>query len=128
MREIVAEAHVGDTYQYEVALKYGVKVSLLSWIMRNVRKNPDLLDEIESMEIDKAMKKKKVVSAVDEIIQGGGSIWNIAQVREKACIPGAGPISDAYISRILRTELHMKYKRVKKLAWKGNDDRCLVLR
>ena len=37
-------------------------------------------------------------------------------------------MTDKFIGDVLKHQMHLKYKRIKMIAWKGNSERCLVLR
>ena len=37
-------------------------------------------------------------------------------------------LKNAFVTKVLKKDLGLKYKRVKAISWKGNSERCLVLR
>ena len=64
-----------------MARKFEVKAALVSWVVRKVKINPNLLDDMEAKEIGSVIKLNKVVDAAEKMINNGESIWNIAQLK-----------------------------------------------
>ena len=54
---------VNREYHSNVAHKYHIKRALVSWIVRNFTKNPQLIDEIEISELNKTTNRLRVTSA-----------------------------------------------------------------
>ena len=111
-----------------MAAKYHVKKALVSWIARHVAKDPSLLDEIELDEVNKSEDRLRVKMAVGRLLASGNVIWNIDQVQGYIEQPAGKSLTNSFVGSVLRNDLGLKYKKVKAISWKGNTERCKVLR
>ena len=71
---------VNKDYHSTIAQKYRIKKALVSWIIRNFTKNPQLIDEIELKELINLKNRMRVSTAAKRLLDSGGNIWNIGQL------------------------------------------------
>ena len=65
MRSIAHDAFVNLEFYSTIAYKYRIKKALVSWIVRNYKKNPSLIDEIELRELNASNDRLRVTSAAE---------------------------------------------------------------
>ena len=128
MRSIVYDVIRQKVYHREVALKYGIKTNLVAWIIRKAKINPEFFNEMERKQLEKMADQKAVITTAQELMTSGDNLWNIRQLKAKIEQPLGKLLTDKFVGNVLKYSMNLRYKRVKMIAWKGNSERCLVLR
>ena len=126
--EIVHQYLLGLQTQRDVAQAMGGKITVVKSLMKKVKANVDYLQELRAKEND----KQNVIAVVESETQ--------ALLRQKKIIKKASMVKhiikenhglllkDQTICKIFHEYLGMKYKKVKRIAFKGNAEKNLVLR
>ena len=60
--------------------------------------------------------------------QKGQSVWNARQAANEVTARHQLILKDHTVRHILSRNLGMKYKKIKRIAFQGNSNRCLFLR
>ena len=68
------------------------------------------------------------VAVAQAFIDRGQHIWRVNQIIEEVRTEHDLEVTDALASRVLRGRFGMRYRRVQRVAFQGNSDRCLALR
>mgnify|MGYP003310138798 CR=1 FL=1 len=61
-------------------------------------------------------------------LEQGQHVWTAEQVRKHLCDVMKAKVSAARVRHILRNDFGMRYRVLKKVAFQGNSERCLVTR
>ena len=73
-------------------------------------------------------ERVKVESEVRDYLESGRHIWNVKQIRDHLHLSKGLDYKLWYVRRTLREDFNMRYRVLKKVEYRGNSERCLVLR
>ena len=65
---------------------------------------------------------------VKAYLEQGQHVWTAEQVRKHLCDVMETKVSAARVRHILRNDFGMRYRVLKKVAFQGNSERCIVMR
>ena len=105
-----------------------VSRATLQFLLRKVKKNPKYFKEVQAKEKKKEERVEKVIDAAQDILKQQTIIERAAQVeclvqqRHDIIVPVH------QVRRMLRQNMGLKYKKIKKVAYQGNSERSMVLR
>ena len=69
-----------------------------------------------------------MIEATENIIDTQKNVWRRSQVVEKVQSMHHVKVSDGFVSKVLRNCLEMRYRKVKRIPFQGNCDRCIIQR
>ena len=96
--------------------------------MRNFKVKDDYVQEL----IDKQVKKETKINATALTIQSfkenNKDIWSLKYVKDAVETEHGLVASKKFVANIMRNNLDMRFHKVKRVAFKGNSERSLVVR
>ena len=126
--KIIHEVMVNKLSHGEAAVKFKVKCALVSKLVRAYKKDCGFVQAIRDREQSRLTKSTRVVDAVNEILATRKNLWRTAQVVEHIQSKYDCQVKPHYVSFILRNCLKMRYRKVKRVPFQGNSERCMILR
>ena len=112
----------------QVAAKFKVRTHLVSRLVRAFKKDCGFVRAIREREELRSTKASQVVEAANDIVATHKNIWRAAQVAECVKSKHGKEVSNGYVAAVLRTCLKMRYRKVKRVPFQGNSERCIVQR
>lgn len=114
---------------YKEASKiHRVSTALVGNLVRASKKKPDFIKKSRDKEDMRRKKLRVVIDLSMKTITAADGLLNAQQIQESAMQDYGMKIRNQYIADVLRNDLGARFKRVKKVPFLGNTDRCLILR
>ena len=79
-------------------------------------------------EINRAQQQTAILHATHSLIKERKSVWTIEQVQAEVAKNFNFEVSRAMTLSILKRKLKMSYRKIKRVPFQGNSERCKVLR
>lgn len=95
---------------------------LVSRLVRAHRTDDRLWEKLASKQDVNARKCHQVVVAAQAIMAEGGGLWRASQVQEKLQREHGVELKTGYIAKVLRSQLGLRYKRVKPIMRQANQE------
>ena len=128
VEKIVVAARTMKRTRQEIGLVFGVSSQLVTKLATTAKKDPTFLSTLKKKEDKRREKLRLVVTKSLSLLQSKEGLLRardvVAQVEAEAGVR----VSDGYVRSVLRYDLGARYKRIKKIPYLGNSDRCLLLR
>ena len=96
--------------------------------MKAFKIDDGFVQSLKEKEEARSAKITQVVEAVEEITETQKNVWRRSQVVEKVRSMYQTKVSDSFVSNVLKHILEMRYRKVKRIPFQGNSDRCMILR
>lgn len=125
MAQLVHETKCGYA---DVASKFGVKITLVQTIMSKVKSDPDWLTGLLRAAVAKQRRQSEIKRTIKEHVDSGQNIWNAGQIANTIYQTFDWKPPESEIRESLKSDFGMSYKKIKRVPFQGNTDRCLVLR
>lgn len=93
-----------------------------------MKENKNLLQELRDKEELKKEKINQVVAATNDLLRRKEIIHKASQVKHLIAKKHDLEVKDHFIIKVFHERIGLKYKRVKRIAFRGNDEKNLVLR
>ena len=114
--------------QREVADRFGVKPTLVYALVKNEKLHRNDIATIVRKTKAKKERRHKIVACVDGYVANDYHVWTTQQIRT-ALLESGGPLVGKHeVARVLKQDYGMSYRLMKKAAYQGNSQRCLVTR
>ena len=115
----------GYTHE-QAAIKYRVKKPLVSQLLSDFKRNKDIL-LIAGQKILKRYKKAHMVRDVaHNVVKLKGRIWKSQQISDQVSLNHSVTVSNSFVSKVLRRDVGLSYRKLKRTSFLGNAPRCLV--
>ena len=101
-------------------------------LVKNLVRDPDSATGYLATLLGKRDRKSRLLREVthqaEMLVEQGRNIWRASQVREAVRSGDGGAPTDAFVAKVLRNHLHMRYKKVKRTPYPCNWDINVVKR
>ena len=128
IREVFDAIKVDKLTHASTAIKFSVTASAVRQIVRNFRDKGDYVQELLDKQINSEAKTTMAVSTIQSFKDNDQCIWSINQVRDAIEAQSGVNASKRFVSSVLRNHFDMRFQKVKRVAFKGNSERSLVVR
>lgn len=119
---MVESVTVAQLSHKEASVLHRVSVPLVSRLVRAHRTDDRLWEKLASKQEAKARKCHQVVVAAQAIMAEGEGLWRASQVQEKLQREHGVELKTGYIAKVLRSQLGLRYKRVKPIMRQANQE------
>ena len=110
------------------AIKYNTNVSTVGNIVRAFKHTPDYEGELLAKQAKKEERLAAAVSTIEGFIARNEDIWTLKQVADAAAAKHGVKLGHHAISDVLKSHFDMRFHKVKRVPFKGNSERSLVVR
>lgn len=114
--------------QREVATEFNIKPAVVGSILCVFKRKPEQWEELKALELFRAQKVEFVIGIVEKLMKENGLISKAQQVVDRAKEGGRDDIKVWQARQIMHDDCQLRYKQVRRIAWRGNEVRCKVLR
>ena len=112
----------------DTATKFRVTPGLVHRLVKAYKKDSGFVESLQNREEVRKSKVANVEKATNEILATAKNVWRRAQIVDHVKQKYDMKVSKELVSQVLRHRLHMRYRKVKRIPFQGNSERCLVLR
>ena len=111
------------------AIKYNTNVSTVGNIVRAFKHTPDYEGELLAKQAKKEERLAAAVSTIEGFIARNEDIWTLKQVACAAASQHDGmKLGPRVLSNVLKSRFDMRFSKIKRIPFKGNSERSLVVR
>ena len=114
--------------QAEAAALCNVKAAMVSGLVKKVKQAKRSYAAVTEYRDSRAAAHQDLVDKVRAYVERGQHVWTAQQVRLHLQETLQREVALGRVRRILRHDLGMRYRVLKKVAYQGNSERCLVTR
>ena len=115
------------TYK-EAAARNNVKPTLVQAVMSASKRDESFLEKASERETQRRKKLRVVINDCYQRLGSADGLDRAEQVRQSVLASHDIKVSRQYVSSVLRHDIGARYKRLRKVPFLGNTDRCLILR
>ena len=112
----------------DAAVRFSVKVPLVSTLLKQYRADPSCFDEAAPKKRLMEFKAKSIIDEVKKFRAEGRHIWRSSQLVQQVNARAEAKVTEAFVSTVLRKCCGYRYKRAKRHAWQGNNEQNIVKR
>ena len=112
----------------ELALLYNVKVQTIYNLKKDAKKDQRYFVNKKEKELRRTRATSAIVGAVADSIDRKETIWTLTQMQELVRARTSVPVPLHDVAKILKNEFNLSYRKIRRVPFQGNSDRCLVLR
>lgn len=128
LKDIARRVIEDDVKPKEVALEHNVKPNMVRSLVKQVKRQQGSLDSIRLKRELKAKKREEATEFIAGKLQEGHHIWTAKLVQKTLRDEAAIELPLTQVRKVLRENLNMRYRVIKKVEYRGNSERCLVTR
>ncbi|MEC9336766.1 MAG: hypothetical protein VYC68_04610 [Candidatus Thermoplasmatota archaeon] len=128
IQQIVDKVFVQHWTYHEVAISLRVKVGLVTRIVKAYRNDPALVEQLRAEEASSERKVELVQNSVAKLFGEAGCIRKLSVVQNDIEQSTGQALKSKFVSGVMRRLIGLKYSRIRRLPFKANKERCLVLR
>ena len=110
------------------AIKYNTNVSTVGKIVRAFKHRPNYEGELLGKQAKKEERLAAAVSTIEDIMARNEDIWSLKQVSDDAAARHGVKLSNRVLSNVMKSHFDMRFRKVKRVPFKGNSERSLVVR
>ena len=114
--------------QLQTAQIFGVKPELIKHHIKNEKLGKRTVAKIEEERNLKKQRRSQIQECVAEHVQKNYHIWNVQQIQAKLIKNTNLKVKPYEVRSVLRDDFNMRYRMLKRVAFQGNSERCLVMR
>ena len=125
---IIKEYEVEKASHAQISDKFKVSRVLVHQILKGHKQDPAFLDTFFAAKKARQAKVEAIVEVTSGFQSRNQMIWRASQIQDEVQRTADVRVKHSLVSGVLRNVFNMKYKKVKKVAYQANSDRCLILR
>ena len=110
------------------AIKYNTNVSTVRKIVRSFKHKPDYEGELLGKQAKKEERLTAAVSTIEDIMNRNEEIWTLKQVADAVLARHEVKLGPRVLSNVLKSHFDLRFRKVKRIPFKGNSERSLVVR
>ena len=110
------------------AIKYNTKVSSVRKIVRAFKHKADYEGELLEKQAKKEERLAAAVSTIEGFLDRNEDIWTLKQVADAVAARHEVKLGPRVLSNVLKSHFDMRFRKVKRIPFKGNSERSLVVR
>lgn len=126
--EIVHRCLILNHAHREVADAMRVKPSLISCLIKRTKDNKNFIHELRAKEDGKLERINKIVTEARTLLRQKQIIHKSSIVKHLVKDKHQLEVKNAFVCKVFREQLAMKFKPVKKIQFRGNSEQNLILR
>ena len=112
----------------ELALLYNVKVQTVYDLKKDAKRHQKYFVNKKQKELLQERNRSAIISAISDSIEERETIWTLKQIQQKASAHTSTQVSINSVAKIIKNEFKLSYRKIKRVPFQGNSERCLVLR
>jgi transposase len=125
---IVHAVIVESRSNLDVATEFNVKPILVSSLVCRSKKNREFLDELQLKEDAVSAKREVIREKTMAVINTNRYVWKASQITNEVNAGTELRVTDRLVRQVFREDLDLRYRKLKRIAFQGNSERCLVQR
>ena len=110
------------------AIKFSICAGTVRKIVRSFKVKDDFVQELLDKQFSTEAKFTAAVSTIQDYKENEQDIWSLNQVRNTIEIKHNFSVTKRLVASVLRNQFDMRFNKVKRVAFKGNSERSLVVR
>ena len=112
----------------DVAYQFRVKPVVISLLVKKAKKNHTFIEELLAKDEKKDQTRESVVAEAKQVLQEGHFIYNAKQIVTRVKEHHGILVDVKTVRKVFRDDLDLQYRKMKRVPFQGNSERCLVLR
>ena len=128
--EIVRLASTTRHTCQEIALLYDVKVQTVYDLNKHAKKQQHQRSFVnkKEKELRQTRSTLAIIDAIADTIDKKETIWTLKQMQDKVSTQAGLKVSLHNVAKILKNEFDLSHRKIRRVPFQGNSERCLVLR
>lgn len=110
------------------AIKFSICTGTVRKIVRSFKVKDDYVQELLDRQLNTEAKFTAVASTIQDYKENKQDIWSLNQVRVSIESKFDFIVSKRLVASVLKNQFDMRFHKVKRVAFKGNSERSLVVR
>jgi hypothetical protein len=111
-----------------VAIKFSICAGTVRKIVRSFKVKDDYVQELLDRQLNTEAKFTAVANTIQDYKENKQDIWSLNQVRVSIESKHDFIVSKRLVASVLKNKFDMRFHKVKRVAFKGNSERSLVVR
>ena len=111
-----------------VAIKFSICAGTVRKIVRSFKVKDDFVQELLDKQFNTEAKFTAAVNTIQDYKANKQDIWSLKQIRNTIESKHNFFVSKRLVACVLRNRFDMRFHKVKRVAFKGNSERSLVVR
>ena len=110
------------------AIKFSICAGTVRKIVRSFKVKDDFVQELLDKQFNTEAKLTAAVNTIQDLKANKQDIWSLNQVRNDIESKYSFIVSKRLVASVLRNQFDMRFHKVKRVSFKGNSERSLVVR
>ena len=128
LKEVLRLVKETGSSKQELAHYFNVKPHLVKNLVRNEKLGKNTVSRLETVAAAKLTRRNHIKDSVEEHLQAKRHVWTTQQIRGAVALSGGPDVKHEEVRQVLRQDFDMRFRVLKKAAYQGNSQRCLVTR
>ena len=104
----------------DIAVAHKVTRCVVGRIVKQFKADPEWINQLEAKHLQKVDLEDATVQSAVELLKKNRFIWKTSDVVSELKTNQGLAVSQAYVSRILKEHLDMKYTAIRQIQFQGN--------